>query len=172
MKKKTIIIISLLIVIIAIAIPVTGFLLLAFYPWEPETKGKIVEAIKIIDLKNLPKGRFQKVSIATNDFDGYKGRIFFEVPADKMIEFEADFRRYVQNAMPLEGIITCLPDKLRIQTGKGKYSADICYDDYGVIIQRSSFFHRGFSSSELRKVFYDAGLKYSAGYSQKEVNEP
>jgi len=175
MKKKTVIISFLLIIIAALAIPVAGFLFLVYFPLEPETKGKICEAIKIIDLKKLPKGHFQKVSIVTSDFGGYEERVVFEVPADKMKEFEADFRRCVQNALPLEGYICCISPVLKIQTENGEYWADICYDDYDVTIQRSSFFHRGFSSSELRKVFYDAGLKYRSELQpaqEKEANQP
>lgn len=168
MKKKTIVMSFLLIVIVALVIPVAGFLFLLFFPLEPETKGKIFEAMKIIDLKKLPKGRFQKVSM----IGGYEGRVFFEVPADKMAEFEANFRKRVQSATSSKGIEGCIPvAELRIQTDKGKYFAYIDYHDYGITIYRRSLFHRGFSSSELRKVFYDAGLKYS-NEIKNNVNQP
>jgi len=180
MKKKTIIRFSLLITIIVFAIPVVGFLFLVYFPLEPETKGKICEAIKFIDLKKLPKGRFQKVGIVSitpiSDQRNYE-QIIFEVPADKMTEFETGFRRCVQNAMPLEGIITCISPKLKIRTEKGKYSAYIYCDDNSVIVFGGTLFHRGFSSGELRKVFYDAGLKYDsekqpAHEREKDVNQP
>jgi len=175
MKKKIIIISSLIVIL---AVPVAVFLFLLFT--QPLFASKVLELCKIIDLrKNLPEGRFQKVSIVASDFSGkdYEGFVIFEVPADKMAEFEAGFRKCVQNATPLKGILTCLPDELRIQAEKGKYSAYICCDDDVVVIY-GGFFHRGFISSELRKGFYNAGLKYTAGGprergpKEKEVNEP
>jgi hypothetical protein len=117
----------------------------------------------------LPKGQFQKVSIEVDNY------IIFEVPADKMAEFEVGFRREVQNATPLKGILCCLSPELKIKTGKGKYSAYICYDDDDVTIYGNDIFERGFVSRELRKVFYDAGLKYTSGGPKsprkRDVNE-
>jgi len=132
-----------------------------------------VTGVQTCALPIFPKGRFQKVNIVTP----ISGQILFEIPSDKMGEFEANFRKCVQSAISSKGVSGCIPvAALRIQTDKGKYFAYIDCDDYGVTIYRSSLFHRGFSSSELRKVFYDAGLKYTSGGpkppKEKEVNEP
>jgi len=173
---KKIIIISSLIVVIAV--PVAAFLFLFFT--QPLFASKVFELCKVIDLrKNLPSGNFQKVSIGESDFSGkdYQGLVFFEVPADKMTEFESDFRRCVQNATPLKGILCCLSPELKIKTEKGKYSAYICYDDDDVTIYGNDIFERGFRSRELRKVFSDAGLKYDSERQdtkerEKDANQP
>lgn len=166
MKKKFIALYSLIVIF---AIPAAASLFLVFFPLSPSAKSKIFESLKIIDLKNLPKGQFQKVSIKDGNY------IIFEVPADKMAEFEIDFRKCVQNATPLKGILCCLSPELKIKTEKGKYSAHICYDD-NVAIYGNDIFERGFVSRELRKVFYDAGLKYTSEdlkpLKEKDVNEP
>jgi len=175
MKKKTLII-SLLIIILAI--PVAAFLFLLFtqhlFAW------KVFELCKVIDLrKNLPSGNFQKVSIVWLPQIGSGKKIeeiIFEVPADKMKEFEAGFRRDVQSAIPLKGDPgRIFVDVLRIQADNGKYSAYIDCENKGVLIYGGPF-HRGFISKELRKVFYDAGLKYTSGGPtpprKKDVNEP
>ena len=168
--KKKIIIISLSIIVFLLAV----FLFLLFT--QPLVISKVFELCKIIDLrKNLPKGQFQKVSIVSVfPISGSKDEeyVLFEVPADKMKEFETGFRRYVQSAITLKGILGCLPPELRIQADKGKHFAYICHDDDEVIIY-GGFFHRGFRSKELRKVFYDAGLKYTAEVpKEKEANQP
>jgi hypothetical protein len=173
MKKKIIIISSLIVVI---AIPVAVFLFLFFT--QPLFASKVFELCKVIDLReNLPKGQFQKVSIVSvTPISGGKDyeQIIFEVPSDKIKEFEAGFRRCVRDAQPIKGAVGCIGSDLRILADKGKYFAKIVETDDRVIIY-GGFFHRGLRSKELRKVFYDAGLEYTAGGTkerEKEVNEP
>jgi hypothetical protein len=157
--KKTVIISSLIVVF---AVPVAFFLFLVFF-CPPSIGSKIVELCRVIDLReNLPAGRFQKVSIVLPINKNYE-EVIFEVPPDKMAEFEAGFRKYVQNAMPLNTPLSGGIYELRIKAEKGKYSAYINYYDNTVTIN-GDYFHRGFRSKELRKVFYDAGLKYNLEY--------
>jgi len=105
--KKKIIIISLSIIVFLLAV----FLFLLFT--QPLVISKVFELCKIIDLrKNLPKGQFQKVSIVSVfPISGSKDEeyVLFEVPADKMKEFETGFRRYVQSAITLKGILGVCP---------------------------------------------------------------
>ncbi|MBN1788143.1 MAG: hypothetical protein JW806_07080 [Sedimentisphaerales bacterium] len=164
MKRKIIIIASSFAAIIG--------MILLFLSHHPRIVGEIFEHCKVIDLrKNLPKGRFQKVSIVLpiNKNTEY---VSFEVPDDKMEEFEAGFRRCVRDAHPIKGFPHCLNPDLRIVADKEEFFVEIGYSDEGVAIY-GGFFHRGFSSRELRKVFYGAGLEYSAGGpKEKEINEP
>jgi hypothetical protein len=172
MKKKIIIIISLL-----TAVLLAVFLFLLFT--QPLFASKVFELCKVIDLrKNLPKGHFQKVSIVSvTPISGGKDyeHLHFEVPADKMREFEVGFRKYIQSAIPLNGDLGCIPVRaLRIQADKGKYFAYIEYNDKDILIY-GGFFHRSFRSKELRKVFQDAGLKYDneeQPAQEKEANQP
>jgi hypothetical protein len=166
MKKKIIIISSSIVVLAA------GFLFLLSTQPLFENISKLC---KVIDLrKTLPEGHFQKVSIVdAGDYD----YVIFEVPADKVKEFEVGFRKSAPNAKPIRGNEGCGPaEVLRIQAEKGKYSAYICYAGDEVIVY-GGFFHRGFVSRELRKVFYDAGLKYNserqeAKEKEKDSNQP
>lgn len=166
--KKKIIITSLSIALFLGA----ALLFFVYHPSSHKVLWKIMNFCRVVDLrKNLPKGEFRNVSIVQAYPKMKNEYICFEVPADKMKEFEAGFRRCIQDAILVKGIICCLGSELRIQTDKEKYCAYICWDDDEITFL-DGIFHHGMRAKELRKVFYNAGLKYTAGCpKEKEANE-
>jgi hypothetical protein len=173
-KKK----ITLIYLLIGVTLAVLLFLFLFRFFTQPLFATKVFELCQDDLRENLPKGHFQKVSIVWVPQIGSGKKIeeiIFEVPADKMKEFEAGFRKCAQSAIPLKGDPgRIIVDALRIQADRGKYSACIDYDDKEILIY-GGFFHRGFISKDLRKVFYDAGLKYDSEKQpaqEKEANQP
>ena len=159
MKNKSIILcLASVIVLLLIGLFIQSFT----NPW------KVINDLR----KELPREEFTKVSIVsvTPSKDKDIELVLFEIPDSKMKRFEEGFWRCIKSATPTT-IQFLKAVQLRIQTTNGKYTAYIYYDDNEIT------FYNSLKSKELRKVFYNAGLKYSSERQDvqeigKEVNQP
>lgn len=152
MKNKTIFIILLIILLIVGVFTARHFL---------------KDSWKIIDLRrSMPKGNFLEAKIVGVDFNGKEtDQGWFEIPRDRIREFEKRFRECVEkarieNLLAPTGMIRM--EKLKIITDKGRYAMYLEWTDDEMIFDGSWRNWRTLKSKEMRQLFLEMGLRKNA----------
>jgi len=107
----------------------------------------------------MPKGNFLEARIVDLDFNGKERSGWFEIPNDRIREFEEKFRKCIEKARSdkrLTPVGIMKMNQLRIITDKGKYAMYVIWtDDYMLFDGR----YRTLESKDMRQLFFEMGLK-------------
>ena len=166
MKKKTKIILWICVLVSMALISLVSISLLSTNQQVKRMNEKILRFL--MSLKDTswtnPEGRFLAAKIVYIDPYSKDRDIFFTVPTDKMEQFEKGFRESMQNAeQPYMGRINMWKMyRLEIITEKKTYKVYIEWTGEKV------YFENGMESKDLRKVFYDVGLKEPSAERDKK----
>ncbi len=166
MKKKTKIILW---ICVLVSVGLISLVSISLFSTNQQVKRMNEKILRfLMSLKDTswtnPEGRFLAARIVYIDPYSKDRGIFFTVPTDKMEQFEKGFRESMQNAeQPYMGRINMWKMyRLEIITEKKTYKVYIEWTGEKV------YFENGRESKDLRKVFFDVGLKEPSAERDKK----